>query len=98
MTTRIRLLLPTLLLLLPVSGCAGTSTAAREGASFQQQGALTWAMTCNRCHRLRPPRQFSAEEWPVIVNHMRTRADLTKSEAEAVAAYLQRAAASGGGS
>ena len=33
-----------------------------------------------------------AEQWPIIMNHMRTRQDLTKSDAEAVAAFLQQLA------
>ena len=46
-------------------------------------------MTCARCHNLRPASEFASEQWPIIVNHMRTRQDLTKSDAEAVAVFLQ---------
>lgn len=77
-------------------GCAGASTGGEGTTTAASEGSRIWRGTCNRCHNLRPPRQFAAEEWPVVVDHMRTRADLTKSEAEAVAAYLRRVSAGGG--
>lgn len=80
-------------ILLP--GCAATSAGGEGTTTARSTGSRIWAGTCNRCHNLRPPRQFAAEEWPVVVDHMRTRADLTKSEAEAVAAYLRRVSAGG---
>lgn len=86
MTNRIRAAIVTTCLALLLGGCAGapepTDVPARE------QGARVWRATCSGCHTLRPPSQYSSVEWPVIVNHMRTRADLTRSEARAVTAYL----------
>lgn len=81
-------------LALTVSACAGGPQPEREAPTLAEGGRI-WANTCDRCHNLRPPRQFTAEEWPVIVTHMRTRADLTRREAEAVAAYLSRVAPRG---
>jgi len=67
-------------------GCAGAPV--REAATEAEHGAQVWRMTCARCHNLRPAPEFTAEQWGVIVNHMRTRQDLTRSDAEAVAAFL----------
>lgn len=53
-----------------------------------ENGAELWQHTCAHCHNLRPIPEFSAEQWPIIVTHMRTRADLTKPQAEAIANYL----------
>lgn len=65
--------------------------AGAQDPSNTANGGRIYAMSCNNCHNLRPPTEFDDEEWTVIVNHMRTRADLTKSEAEAVAAFLRTA-------
>lgn len=53
------------------------------------RGARLWSMTCNSCHNARSPLERTDRQWTVIVSHMRTRANLTKSEAEAVKAFLQ---------
>lgn len=60
----------------------------RTEAGHRERGARVWAAACGQCHNLRPPTQFDAVQWPVIVNHMRTRADLTRAEAQVVAAFL----------
>lgn len=57
-----------------------------------QDGARIWGASCNNCHNLRQGTEYSAEEWPVLVKHMRTRAGLTRSQAEAVTAFLQQVA------
>ena len=79
---------------------AATTAVGSAGAPVQEQvsaadeGARVWSGTCPRCHSRRQAPEFTAEQWPIIVNHMRTRADLTRSEAQAVAAFLQRLRAS----
>lgn len=90
MTTRNRIAAAAISAAIISSGCAGAT--AQGPPPIMQRGASLWAATCHRCHNLRPPQQYSAGQWPVIVTHMRTRADLTKSEAEAIAAYLQQVA------
>ena len=45
-------------------------------------------MTCARCHNLRPAAEYDVVHWPLIVNHMRTHQDLSRSDAEAVTAFL----------
>lgn len=78
-----------------LSGCAGGPSP--EGTTAMERGARIWAGTCNRCHSLRPPAQFTPDQWSVIVSHMRTKADLTRGEAQAVAAYLRRVSDRGSG-
>lgn len=58
-------------------------------ATTAEEGAEIWRTTCYRCHDRRPATEFSSEEWAVLVDHMRTRAHLTRSEADAVTAFLQ---------
>lgn len=53
------------------------------------EGARLWNATCNRCHNVRAPQERTDRQWDVIVSHMRTRANLTKSEVQAVAAFLK---------
>ena len=68
------------------AGCAGAPV--QDSVVEVERGAQVWRATCARCHNLRPPTEFTEGQWVVIVNHMRTRQDLTKSDAEAVAAFL----------
>lgn len=83
---------------LVASACAGGSmqegASGSRVASSAEQGAAIWRTTCYRCHNRRPATEFSAEEWPVLVDHMRTRAHLTRAEADAVTAFLQELAES----
>jgi nitrate/TMAO reductase-like tetraheme cytochrome c subunit len=59
-----------------------------EHTSSMQEGAELWSMACSHCHNIRPADQYASEQWPIIVNHMRTRAGLTRSEANTIAAFL----------
>lgn len=94
--TRVRpYLLGLTLVSAPVITACATAPAAEPQAQATVRGAELWRQACNRCHVRRPPRQFTAEQWPVIVNHMRSRAALTRSEAEAVAAFLREASSEG---
>jgi len=70
-----------------LAGCASAQIGQDTTADL---GARLWSNTCSRCHNLRAAPEFAAHQWPIIVNHMRTHQDLTKSEAEAIAAYLVR--------
>lgn len=58
-------------------------------AAMQDDAAELWTRTCSHCHNLRSAPEFTADQWSVIVTHMRTMGDLTRSEAEAVTAYLR---------
>ncbi len=69
-------------------GCAGSPVQQQVGEV--NQGTRIWTDMCARCHNRRPASEFTAEQWPIIVNHMRSRSDLTKSEAQAVASFLRR--------
>lgn len=75
-----------------LTACAGTNQSTQQMADADD-GARIWRMTCSQCHNARPASEFDAGQWPVIVSHMRTRAGLTRAEADAVAAFLSAAAA-----
>jgi len=73
------------------AGCASGPMQGQGAAGMTaDSGAQLWGNTCSRCHNQRSAQEFTAQQWPLIVNHMRTHQDLTKSEAEAIAAYLVR--------
>lgn len=55
----------------------------------QRSGAELWGTTCTRCHNARPVSERTDREWATIVNHMRARANLTKSGAQAILEFLQ---------
>ena len=53
------------------------------------QGAQVYSTTCARCHNVRPSSERTDREWMAIVAHMRARANMSKSHAAAVLAFLQ---------
>lgn len=57
----------------------------------QESGAELWGRTCTRCHNARAPNERTDREWTTIVQHMRARANLTRSEAGAILEFLQAA-------
>lgn len=81
--TKLSLVMATaFLLVLPQAG------TAQQGVA---DGVRLWSQNCGRCHNFRPPEERSDREWITIVAHMRARANMTKSAAEAVLAFLQSA-------
>jgi mono/diheme cytochrome c family protein len=68
--------------MLPVSAYGQDPTAIAEGARV-------YGNNCARCHVARASSERSDVEWTVIVMHMRARANLTRSQAAAVLAFLQ---------
>lgn len=63
--------------------------ASAQDPNIIAEGAKLWANNCMRCHNARSPRERTDREWLTIMNHMRTRANLTKTESAAITAYLQ---------
>ena len=83
-------------------GCTSDQNAAAPGVapatqpSFalfgpppKKSGVQLWSENCTRCHNGRPPEEFSAAQWEVIVHHMRLRANLTGPEAREIVKFLQ---------
>ena len=53
------------------------------------RGAQLWPVYCNTCHNARSGAEFSPAEWGMIIMHMRTQANLTAHDAQAVLEYLR---------
>ena len=67
-----------------------------ETTNLVAEGAMLYAANCGRCHNMRSSTERTDAQWRVIVSHMRTRANLTRSEAEALRAFLQATNADAG--
>lgn len=65
-------------------------SASGQASKVVARGARLWTATCNRCHNRRSPVERTDDQWDIIVSHMRTRANLTESEARAIAAFLKQ--------
>ena len=60
-----------------------TTLAARIG-----RGAELFSRTCQRCHNPRGPAERTDREWVIIMQHMQTRANLTRKQANLVRDFL----------
>lgn len=86
------------LLLFALIGCAGKFagpppvTAAMAGPRGDigqlERGRKVFASRCLECHTLPNVAEHSASAWPVILNRMSKRADLTPAEHEALQSYI----------
>ena len=65
------------------------ATAQQPDPEMMARGGQLYGQTCARCHNPRPATERSDRAWTTIVLHMRARANLTKSDAEAILAFLQ---------
>ncbi len=65
------------------SAASDTTLAARIG-----RGAELFSRTCQRCHNPRGPAERTDREWVIIMQHMRTRANLTREQANLVRDFL----------
>lgn len=78
-------------LTLTAIGAALLLLPATAKLEAQESGVELWGQTCSRCHNARPVSERTDREWAMIVSHMRARANLTKSGAQAILEFLQAA-------
>jgi hypothetical protein len=84
---------------LALAGCAHTPAqhATNETgadpvlATASPDAAEVWAQNCGRCHNLRPPDEFSYDQWEIIVAHMRVRATLPAEKTRVILEFLKAA-------
>ena len=70
---------------------AEKADAAENTGRTEKGGTELWARNCRRCHNLRAPTSYSADQWEVVVNHMRVRAGLTAKDARKIEEFLKAA-------
>ncbi len=64
------------------------SSATAQDPATIAEGATVWARNCVRCHNARASAERNDRDWATIVAHMRARANLTRSQATKVEAFL----------
>lgn len=69
-------------------GGATPATATAQARRSELGRAELWAAHCTRCHNLRSRTEYSAAQWAVIVNHMRTVADLPGQDYRQLLGFL----------
>ena len=62
---------------------------AVSATAEELDGGTVYANNCGRCHNSPAPVERSDREWEVVIGHMRTVAQLTGKESEAVLRFLQ---------
>jgi hypothetical protein len=77
------------------SESSDTSADSRNGVKSEASAGLSgeelWSNNCQRCHNLRSPAMQTPVQWQIIVHHMRVRANITGSDARAIADFLKSA-------
>ncbi len=69
---------------------AACASAPRGGASDPQaEGERIYRGHCAACHRLRDPKEQTAERWAWAVDHYGPRAHLSEADRRLVLGYLQ---------
>jgi len=68
-----------------VTGCQTTNKVVAK-----ESGAQLWSQKCQSCHNAPPPNAFSPQQWDVIIDHMRVKANLTKQESDKIVAFLKQ--------
>lgn len=51
-------------------------------------GKQLYETSCVRCHRLKEPTRYTAQEWPELVNKMQNRAKITDEQKNIMLRYL----------
>lgn len=64
------------------------AASAQQGERVAE-GARLYGQTCTRCHNPRPPTERTDRDWTTVMGHMRTRANLSKSDTRAILTFLQ---------
>lgn len=82
---------PTLALAVGLLALPDPGVAQAQDAETIARGARLYSQTCGRCHNPRAATERTDREWAIIMGHMRSRANLTKSAANAILAFLQMA-------
>jgi len=62
---------------------------AQQDPQMIALGAQVYSDTCGRCHNARSASERTDREWVTIVAHMRARANLSRTQAASVLAFLQ---------
>lgn len=70
---------------------ADSNGGVKSESSAELSGEELWSNNCQRCHNLRSPAMQTPVEWQIIVHHMRVRANITGSDARAIADFLKSA-------
>ncbi|WP_367768267.1 hypothetical protein AB3G33_08640 [Flavobacterium sp. WC2421] len=76
---------------MPSSEEVNRSTTKRAEVLVEKSGAQLWGENCVRCHNAPPPQAYSNEQWDVIGQHMRVRANISKDKTEKIIAFIKSA-------
>ena len=86
---RLRFGIGTFILLLTVALRAMAAESESTDTQLFLKGAKLWGAECGLCHHARPGSEFNRLDWDTLLLHMRVRANLPASDAEAIRVFLR---------
>ena len=75
-------------------GFSGAILATNQNDSIKQNidsltiGKNLYEISCVRCHKLKDPAKYTAQQWPGLVNKMQKRAKITDEQKAIILSYL----------
>src|SRR5207237_817539 len=81
-------ILPTLVLPLLISACAGPSHVASAPGSESDPGRRIYVTRCAKCHKFYSPASYSDQEWAKWMKKMQKKAKLTDEQEALLASYI----------
>jgi hypothetical protein len=78
------LLVATIVAIGALNGCA-----AGKATQSAKTGSQLWSENCGRCHNAPSGSVYSADQWEVLVMHMKTRTMIPDADCQKILGFLQ---------
>jgi len=75
-------------LLVPVAGCAGTSSSSSKPADPIAAGQKLYVNKCAKCHKLHDPAKYSDADWNIWMGRMSRKAKLKPEQEQLLSNYI----------
>lgn len=72
-----------------IDGWVASNTLAPDAATVWKAASALYQQKCSTCHSLRPPTDYTANQWPALMKAQADNAGLDPGQTALITAYLQ---------